>query len=314
MKQIKMVIVNLTIFLSSSLIAQGNGFSGERITFVVSKSSTTYTNVVELVQKKLQNYTNRDYLYSTFEAKSFTEINQDFESDLIVTVGTIAAEAAMKKNLNAPVLMVLLTDSAFSVLATQYYGSVVEAHESRVSLITLDQPFSRSIKLSKLLIPGVKTVGIMTGPASSKKNEVIYNQAAAEGIASKIVTIKLADNPVHKLEPIIEASDVFIPLPDNRLINIATAKWILQLSFRDKVPVIGYSKTYLDAGALAAIYSSIENVAQQTAQFIWKFKPDSHGHSYEPADFSIEFNRSVAANLNIRLESEYFYRHQLKVK
>jgi ABC-type uncharacterized transport system substrate-binding protein len=70
----------------------------------------------------------------------------------------------------------------------------------------------------------------------------------------------------------------------------------------------------LDAGALAAIYSSIENVAQQTAQFIWKFKPDSHGHSYEPADFSIEFNRSVAANLNIRLESEYFYRHQLKVK
>jgi hypothetical protein len=74
LKKIKMVIVNLTIFLSSSLIAQGNGFSGERITFVVSKSSTTYTNVVELVQKKLQNYTNRDYLYSTFEAKSFTEL------------------------------------------------------------------------------------------------------------------------------------------------------------------------------------------------------------------------------------------------
>ena len=52
------------------------------------------------------------------------------------------------------------------------------------------------------------------------------------------------------------------------MINIATAKWILQLSYRYRVPVIAYSMAYLNGGALAAIYSSPENVGRQTADLI----------------------------------------------
>jgi ABC-type uncharacterized transport system substrate-binding protein len=76
--------------------------------------------------------------------------------------------------------------------------------------------------------------------------------------------------------------------------------------------VIAYSKTYLDAGALAAIYSSVENIAQQTAEFIRNEFNDDTGGSYTAAYFSIGFNSSVASNLNIVLENEQFYRAALE--
>ena len=87
-------------------------------------------------------------------------------------------------------------------------------------------------------------------------------------MVSEIVKVSATENPILIIEPVIKKSDIFIPVPDSRLINIATAKWILQLSYRYRVPVIAYSMAYLNGGALAAIYSSPENVGRQTADLI----------------------------------------------
>lgn len=312
LNKIQVILLALCILFTSSVSSDGSNDHVNRIMFVVSQSSATYTDVVELVRKNLGEYKNSRYIFSMLEAEEFERSVQDFDPNLIVTLGAIAAEAVMKKDAAVPVLMALITDSAFSVLATEYYGSPSKAHESKVSVICLDQPFGRSIKLSKLLIPDAKTAGIMTGPATKGHAKMIANKVTAEGMLFNIVNIKLTDNPIHRLEPLIRVSDFFIPIPDHRRINIATAKWILQLSYRYKVPVIAYSKTYLDAGALAAIYSSVENVAQQTSEFIRDTNIDSGGGAHEPAYFSINFNHSVAGNLNIKLKKEQFYYHKLK--
>ena len=112
----------------------------------------------------------------------------------------------------------------------------------------------------------------------------------------------------------MKASDIFIAVPDSRLINVATARWILQLSYRHKVPVIAYSKTYLNAGALAAIYSSPENVGMQAAELILSNDTLSAetGGVHLPYYFSVQFNASVAAHLNIRLKNKQFYLDQLR--
>jgi ABC-type uncharacterized transport system substrate-binding protein len=127
---------------------------------------------------------------------------------------------------------------------------------------------------------------------------------------SRFVTISAKDNPIHKIEPVLSRSDVFIPVPDSRLINIATAKWILHLSYRHKVPVIAFSQSYLKAGALAAIYSSPQNVAEDTTQWLINNRDAIVGSLYKPTYYSLSFNTSVAANLKIKLKSEQFYRDQ----
>ena len=105
---------------------------------------------------------------------------------------------------------------------------------------------------------------------------------------------------------------MFVPLPDSRLINVATAKWILHLSYRYKVPVIAFSKAYLRAGALTAIYSSPENVAMQSVDwFSGEEQNNRSGRLFSPTYFSINFNYSVAAHLGITLEDTSFYAEKL---
>jgi ABC-type uncharacterized transport system substrate-binding protein len=74
------------------------------------------------------------------------------------------------------------------------------------------------------------------------------------------------------------------------------------------VPVIAFSKSYLKAGALAAIYSSPANVAQDAAEWLIKAKGKTVGNLYKPEHYSLNFNKSVAGNLKIKLEAEQFYR------
>jgi len=306
-------LVVVVFFLTIPIVsATPNDTKQSRVLFVISKQAAVYSDLTKLVQRNLHGQAETVYQFVTDVERNFASRNLNFKPDLIVTVGAIASETVMKSKPAQPVLSVLITDSAFNLLTKKYYGSNAQAYAARVSAIFLDQPFQRSIKLAKLILPEAKIAGVMTGPSSKQRQYDLSQSLTDASLVPNIVNIGLEDNPVHILGPIIKSSDVFIPVPDNRLVNIATAKWILQLSYRYKVPVIAYSKTYLEAGALAAIYSSVENIAQQTAEFIDSRSNGDNGGSHAAAYFSIRFNSSVATNLNIDLENEQFYRAALE--
>ena len=219
----------------------------------------------------------------------------------------------LSKRPEIPVLSILITDSAFSSITEKYYGSLNVALESGVSAIILGQPPSRSVRLAKLLVPDAVRTGVMVGPVSFHWIEQIKDEIVNNKMEPNLIAIEPEDNPIHMIEPVIKNSDVFIPVPDSRLINISTARWILQLSYRYKVPVIAYSKTYVQAGALAAVYSSPEDVARQAANQILQgsVKSGVKGKKYSPEYFSVSLNRSVARNLNIQLKDEHYYLKQL---
>ena len=84
-------------------------------------------------------------------------------------------------------------------------------------------------------------------------------------------------------------SDVLIALPDPIVFNLRTTRNILLSTYRKRVPVIGFSKSYVKAGALAAIYSTPEFIGKQTGEIITdlavksslnnKLLPLPHSHS-----------------------------------
>jgi putative ABC transport system substrate-binding protein len=290
--------------------------------FLVSKPTTDYVDVLTTVQEELNKQFPEKYRYSV----EFVSERRDSQpavtlptADLIVTIGTAAADRAyqyqaQQSKLGAPIISVLITDSSFVALASKYFGSVDQAFAQQVSAICIDQPTSRSIRLAKLLLPKAKKAGVMLGHSSVKRQQELANSINEAGMTPEFVTIDANDNPITKIEPVIRNTDVFIPVPDSRLINIATAKWILHLSYRHKVPVIAFSRTYVKAGALAAIYSSQHNVAMQAVELIAgaAIEGSKRGQAYPPKYYSIHFNYSVAASLNVPIKSEQYYREQLR--
>ena len=281
------------------------------VLFVASKPSADYVEVLNSVKQQLEVKSPERYEFNTVFISSESNLKADLAAaDFVVTVGTAAADTVFSTRPKAPILSVLITENALSALTEKHYGSIEAAFAAQVSSICLDQPVTRSIQLAKLLVPGSSGVGMMLGPASVHRQAELSKYITGSGLQSQFVSISAKDNPIHKIEPVLSRSDVFIPISDSRLINIATAKWILHLSYRHKVPVIAFSKSYLKAGALAAIYSTPADVAQDTAEWLIKFKSEAVGDLHKPAHYSLDFNQSVAANLKIKLETEQFYRDQ----
>ena len=281
------------------------------ILFVASKPSADYVEVLNSVKQQLQKQGPESYEFNTRFRTSELSLETDLAAaDFVVTVGTAAADMAFSSKPKVPIISVLITENAFSVLAEKHYGSMEAAFAAQVSSICLDQPVTRSIQLAKLLVPDSSGLGVMLGPASHHRQAELSKYITESGLRPQLVSIGAKDNPIHKIEPVLSRSDVFIPLSDSRLINIATAKWILHLSYRHKVPVIAFSKSYLKAGALAAIYSSPADVAKDTVEQLVKTENTAVGGLHKPAHYSLEFNQSVAANLKIKLKTEQFYRDQ----
>ena len=297
--------------------------------FLVSKPTTDYLNVLTTVQQELrEKYPNKYKYRIEFVSEALTTdsiVSQLITSaDLVVTIGTAAADSAYRYKAleskasqpksGAPVISVLITDSSFTSLAKKHFGSVDQAFASQLSSICIDQPTSRSIHLAKLLLPKANKAGVMLGHSSAMLKGKLTGSINAAGMESEFVTVGAKDNPIAKIEPLMRNIDVFIPVPDSRLMNIATAKWILHLSYRHKVPVIAFSRTYVKAGALAAIYSSPQNVAMQAVEWIADdaMTAAEIGQAHLPEYYSMHFNYSVAASLDVPIKSEQFYRQRLQ--
>lgn len=91
-------------------------------------------------------------------------------------------------------------------------------------------------------------------------------------------------------------------ISDPNVLNKKTARNLLLTTYIKKIPVISYSDGYVKAGALAALYSTPDQIGRQTAEALiqilktggWKLRKPTH-----PSEFSIAVNKKVAQSLDV---------------
>jgi len=111
----------------------------------------------------------------------------------------------------------------------------------------------------------------------------------------KVIIIPKGRLAAKILEPDLFDAAALIAIQDNAIWTGKNAKWLLQQAFNYKVPVVGYSKSFLKAGALASVYSSLDDVADSTAEAINAWLNDK-----TPKDFAIIYpEASVQINPSI---------------
>lgn len=292
------------LFLSSNVNANASNTKGSQThaLFVLSKDSTSYTHVVDLIVADWAK--NNRYAIVLKEEQNKLEIMLD-KTDIVISLGTSAAETVFKNKSKKPHIVTLITESSFDSLAKQYFGTEAVALAAGISPILLDQPFERKVALAKKLLPKASRVGVMLGLATKEKITIYNNSIINRKMRPQTLVIDAEKNPIRQLDPIIKQSDVFIPVADSHLINVTTAKWILQLSYRYRVPVIGYSSNFVDAGALASVYSSAEGVAKQTLELLGSVFHKDYTHAvHQPKFCTVKFNTNVAWYLNLTIPDE----------
>jgi hypothetical protein len=218
-------------------------------------------------------------------------------ADLVVTSGDAALAAVLRLHAR-PTLAVMIGQSRFETLR--------RAHPARtLSAITLDQPLARQFRLLKAVLPDARRAGVLLGP--EREDKAAFEQAAAMAgldLAAQMVGGEGA--LIRGLETVLRDSDSLIAVPDALLSTPSAARAILLTSYRFQKPIVAFSRAYVDAGALAAIFTTPEQVA---ADLIAWLRTQEDGNVQlplprGPASFDIAVNRQVARALGLSVADD----------
>lgn len=229
---------------------------------------------------------------------SVSENIEEAQPDLIVAVGMKATEFAITHS-TAPVLGAMIPKAGYETLLERYAAH----YRSRpFSAIYIEQPLGRQLDFIKAALPEYRRLGVLYSPGASMDLQALGSAGAERGFA--LVTQPVEGNLFPSLDEVLSRSDLLLATPDSVIYNSSNVRNILLASYRRKVPLIGLSQAYLNAGALCAIFSTPEQIAVQTGAAVAAFAMSRQlPEPRYPASFNIGLNQQVARSLGIILDT-----------
>lgn len=282
-----------------AMLAQPTWAGDLRVLLILSDGTQPYQSFAQKLKDSLPNS-----IHLAVQQVERTRIADP--ADLVITVGMKAAEVAMPSP-GAPMMVVMVPKGGYDNLL------VGQAMPQGISAIYLDQPWARQFDFLHALIPDLSQVGLVYSPENQLDVSHLFITAKNHGSKVSSQVVRSADGLFASLEKVLSGSDVLLAIPDSRIYNASNIRNILLTSYRHKVPLIGFSPGYVNAGALAAIFTRPEQIAEQTANKIVEFSQKRTLPTPQyPDDFDISVNLQVARSLGITPPSEEVIRKRMR--
>lgn len=231
------------------------------------------------------------------------------ENDYVVTVGTKAFSNLLQQKSPAKLLATLIPE--------QTYRTLLQANHRKAgttSAVFIEQSVQRNLDLVRIALPG-KTPGVLLGSTSDnlyRQLEAVRRQQVPSLYLRKM---KPEENLISALDQVLKNSNVLIAFADPEVSNRNTAQHLLLTSYRYGIPVMAYSRAYVRAGALMAVYSTPAEYARQAAEMVLLNVQKGNAKLPEPEFpkyFSVDINQKVAHSLGIELKPKHVIEARLR--
>jgi ABC-type uncharacterized transport system substrate-binding protein len=302
------------ILLSIAFAIPSDSYAKDsNILILLSDNDDVYLDVATTITNstiKLCRNTNLSCQDANFEIGQISSLKGKFghEHDhrVIVTLGIKASDFA-KQHFSDNLIISALLPKKSNI--TTYSDRKVSNHY----YLYLDQPIQRSLLLISSLSDSFKNIGLLISKNDETTEKILSHSASSLELTLHIEKIDKAYQIGTSLNRLLKKSDILLALPDTRIHNQSTVSNILISAYRKRIPLIGFSSAYVKAGALAAVYSSPEDVAFHVRDNIAKIysgeKIDENEQNAEY--FSILFNSEVARSLDFPGKSVYDLENQM---
>jgi ABC-type uncharacterized transport system substrate-binding protein len=215
-------------------------------------------------------------------------------NDLIVALGQNAVIKTHYAYTNNPQIYSFIDRTQVPVSPIQQSVSVV-----------IDQPIQRLFDMASTIVSGRYRDKIIV--AVSEDNTTLIDEinqiSNPADIELEIITVDPAEEPAKVIDESLFNAGALLAIRDPWVWSGENAKWMLYQSYKYNVPVIGYSKRFLKAGAIASVYTTLAETADKTAEIILDWEKNSQltqkGILYPP--FEVEFNKNIARALKITI-------------
>lgn len=230
-------------------------------------------------------------------------LGQAVRPDLIVTVGMEAARSVLQEVSDTPICMILIPRATSEALVREY-EQTASVPRRMISAVYIDQPFKRQLQLIRLILPRSRSLGVVYGPLSRESEKQLKAVADSENWDLYAVSINRENELFSAFTRVLDSSDVLLALPDPLVYNQHTTQNILLETYRQRKPLIGYSHAYVSAGALAAVYSTPQQIGRQVGEHLAELRGKgavSLPTPRYPKYFTVEVNQQVAQSLDLTI-------------
>jgi putative ABC transport system substrate-binding protein len=176
-------------------------------------------------------------------------------ASLVFALGSTAAAAALRCDCSVPVL-------ASMVDSREEFGT-----EGRATGVFLEFPAKTELELIRQALPRHPKLAVLF---SSDANRRRVESAAAE---AKRLGITLLPTPVGEprdlpraLDDLAGRADAIWAMADPIVYTAETAKPFLVFSFRNRIPLVGFSRAWAKAGAVLAFDRDFGDIGEQCAE------------------------------------------------
>jgi len=267
------------------------------VEIVLSENSAPYQQFVSM----LQSGADKRFSFVVSTAPSSLRSNNP---DVLIALGLKALEAL--QNRKEPVIAALVSSNEFAAVNAS-------SGQSRRTAVFIDQPKSRQLYFLRALQPKISRIGVVYSRQSAAELEQLRLAAAEQSLAVEANFVSSPQDIYSSLEAVIHRAELLLALPDNSIYNGSNVRNILLTTYRDDTPLIGLSQAYVNAGALAAIFSSSEQMAEEVAGMLRIFSQSGVlPVAQHPASFSIAVNPQVANSLKIFLPAPEEIRRRMQ--
>jgi len=218
--------------------------------------------------------------------------------DLIIAVGSNAFRQVLNQGGSTPVVATLIPRQAYEKLLAENPG-----RGRRTTAIYLDQPASRQAAFLRHLLPGKKRVGMLVSSETRGAVGQFRQAFATAGLTLDSEDSDTEQTLLPTLNSLLPRVNLLLAIPDTQIYRRENIKAILVTTYRYQRPVVAFSAAFVNAGALAALYSTPAQIARQAAELTQSFST-TLPPPMPPSQFAVVINSNVAQALDLNIQDE----------
>jgi putative ABC transport system substrate-binding protein len=214
--------------------------------------------------------------------------------DIIVAIGTSAFKKVRTVN-NVPVVYAMAMPS-----------EVESSREPNISGVSMDVSPARYVSAIRDLFPGAARIGILYDP---RHTGAFFEEAAKRARAAGMEVVSRQVQNSSKISAALTgmhgAIDVFLMLPDPTVVTAENVELLLRFSFQQAVPVLTFSRKYVEMGAFASLDTDPYDMGLQAGEMANRLVRSKQDALREYArTSSLSVNTNVAAKMGFRIRAE----------
>lgn len=273
-----------------------------RVSFIPSRDTPLYQTVIDGAREAMAGLRPapaiRVIALASFQNQA---ASVEAASDLLVPIGIQATKVVLQYSTRTDILATLVPYASLRANHARF-AAPTAGSQRRIGAVLLDQPLDRQLLLAEVLLGPTQQIGTLLGPLSGKQRTAL--QLAAHRLGLLLVSSEVSDESelMPALSRLLARSDVLLALPDPLVFNRRNLRNILLSTYRQRIPVIGFSRAMVRAGALAAVYSTPEEIGRQTGQILADLqrRPQTPlPATVRPRKFEVAINAQVARSFGL---------------